>query len=319
MKRGLLIISLDFELMWGVSDKRTIENYGSSILGGKNALYSLLDLMKEYEIRASFAAVGFLFFRNLENLKSHLPFQKPSYILSKFSNYFYLNDGSINENNFSQYYSGIDELKVITDYGQDLECHTFSHYYCLEEGQTTDEFSADLVAFHNSNKISKSKAIVFPRNQYSSEYLEVCKNNGIEVFRGNQNSKIHHAGNHDKQTRTRRALRLLDTFINVTGHHCFIPEVECGLINIKASRFFRAPSENLLLEKFKMKRIKNSMLYAAKNKLVFHLWWHPHNMGENPQLFMRQMRELFDYFQFLNKKYDMKSCSMMDVLNELKQ
>ena len=30
------------------------------------------------------------------------------------------------------------------------------------------------------------------------------------------------------------------------------------------------------------------MLYAAKHKEVFHMWWHPHNMGENTTEFLTE-------------------------------
>ena len=34
-------------------------------------------------------------------------------------------------------------------------------------------------------------------------------------------------------------------------------------------------------KKLKMKRIKAQMTYAAKNDKLFHLWWHPHNFGND--------------------------------------
>ena len=38
MQYGALVISLDFELLWGVRDKRTIADYGPNILGVRKAV-----------------------------------------------------------------------------------------------------------------------------------------------------------------------------------------------------------------------------------------------------------------------------------------
>ena len=57
-KKGLFIISLDFELLWGVRDKRTKETYGQNILGVQEVIPQLLDLFDKYDITATFATVG---------------------------------------------------------------------------------------------------------------------------------------------------------------------------------------------------------------------------------------------------------------------
>ena len=43
---GGFVISLDFELMWGVRDRRGIADYGANILGARRAVPRLLDLYK---------------------------------------------------------------------------------------------------------------------------------------------------------------------------------------------------------------------------------------------------------------------------------
>ena len=50
MNNGSFIISLDFELFWGVRDNHTLENYGENILGAKNALLSILTIFEKYGI-----------------------------------------------------------------------------------------------------------------------------------------------------------------------------------------------------------------------------------------------------------------------------
>lgn len=315
MMQGAFIISLDFEMMWGVLDKRDIENYGANVLEGKRNISKLLALMKKYNIRSSFASVGMLFHKNYEELKKEIPMIKPSYENKAYSNYSYIEKNIITKNNYNKYFSAVDVLSEIKNKGQDIECHTYSHFYCLEEGQTKKEFEADLKIFHKVNKYSNSKAIIFPRNQYSREYLDACYNNGFRVFRGTEKDLFHKTGSQKKEQFWRRSVRFLDSFVNLTGHHCYLPEMECGMINIRASRFFRPPSNFSFLEKFKVNRIKKQMRFAAKHNRIFHLWWHPHNMGSNPSLFLNQLEDIFIYYTYLNEKYNMRSYSLQDYYN----
>jgi len=43
VQHGAFVISLDFELLWGVRDKRTIADYGANIRGVRDAVPALLD------------------------------------------------------------------------------------------------------------------------------------------------------------------------------------------------------------------------------------------------------------------------------------
>ena len=62
MQYGTFVISLDFELLWGVRDQRTIADYGANILGVRQVVPALLDLFAERNIACTWATVGLLFF-----------------------------------------------------------------------------------------------------------------------------------------------------------------------------------------------------------------------------------------------------------------
>ena len=46
-RAGNFVISLDFELMWGVRDHATRESYGRNVLGGRQAIPAMLDLFPQ--------------------------------------------------------------------------------------------------------------------------------------------------------------------------------------------------------------------------------------------------------------------------------
>ena len=62
---SIFTISLDFELYWGVRDKRSVGAYKDHLLGVQRAVPELLGLFEKNGVHATWATVGFLFFKNL--------------------------------------------------------------------------------------------------------------------------------------------------------------------------------------------------------------------------------------------------------------
>ena len=54
---GTLIVSLDFELFWGMLDVCPLEKYQDHVLGGRKAIPGLLALFQKYGIHATWATV----------------------------------------------------------------------------------------------------------------------------------------------------------------------------------------------------------------------------------------------------------------------
>ena len=89
MQYGSFIISLDFELFWGVRDKKSIASYGGNILGAKEAIITMVDLFTKYNVKATIATVGLLFCQTKSEIYKFIPTKKPSYVkknLSPFEN-----------------------------------------------------------------------------------------------------------------------------------------------------------------------------------------------------------------------------------------
>ena len=57
MQYGTFVISLDFELLWGVRDKRTITDYGANIRGVREVVPALLELFAESGIACHWATI----------------------------------------------------------------------------------------------------------------------------------------------------------------------------------------------------------------------------------------------------------------------
>jgi peptidoglycan/xylan/chitin deacetylase (PgdA/CDA1 family) len=315
--KGGFVISIDFELLWGVWDVTTKKKYGAHITGVKEVIPALLTAFKNYDIKATFATVGFLFSGNKEGLKCFIPEKKPNYANPDYN--VYLKEfATIGEDeNDDPYHFGYSLFEMLLQSPHEMATHTFSHYFCLEEGQSAAEFDADIKA---AVKIAKAKnmelcSLVFPRNQINENYLPVLADNGITVYRGNPESWIYKPRKFSAEVPFIRLCRLLDTYFPVSGYNTFSVIKNAGIpVNVPASRFLKPYNKNLAwLEKLKLKRIMNEMTYAAKNKEFYHLWWHPHNFGVNIGENMENLTTLLKHYQLLHSKYGFASVTMKEA------
>ncbi len=67
------------------------------------------------------------------------------------------------------------------------------------------------------------------------------------------------------------------------------------------------------LEKFRLRRIKRGIAYAAEKREIFHLWWHPHNFGVNLQANLDFLREILNTFRQYRESHQLQSLSMLEV------
>ncbi|MCK5831968.1 MAG: polysaccharide deacetylase family protein [Methylococcales bacterium] len=318
MKNGILTVSLDFELYWGLRDKRTISEYEANLKGVEKAIGRMLELFDKYEIHATWATVGFLFTQDIEELKALSPKQKPNYHNHNLSPYDYISDSDALES----YCHFSPELidKIRTHKNQEIGTHTFSHYYCLEKGQTSEQFGSDIEA---AIEIAKKKditikSLVFPRNQWNNEYLSVLVGHGITSYRGNERGWLYKATNESDEKLIRRASRLMDSYFNITGANSYSLK-SIGTekpFNIPSSRFLRPISKRLsLFENLRKQRIIKSLKRAAKNQEVFHLWWHPHNFGVNTDDNIEFLDAILSSFRDMKTQYGMESLNMGEISN----
>lgn len=315
--KGVFVISLDFELLWGVWDVTTKDKYGNHIRGVREVIPKLLDLFAAYDFKATFATVGFLFAKNREDLISYLPETKPAYSENKYNVYLQEFKAIGKDDNDDPYHFGYSLLEMIKKSNHEIATHTFSHFYCLEEGQTAEDFGTDIKsALHVAAKENIDiTSLVFPRNQLNADYLPVLKDNNIKVFRGNPVSWIYKPRKFAAELPFIRVCRLLDTYFPVSGYNTHSIKTNGTLpVNIPASRFLKPYNKRLAwLEKMKLKRIMNEMTHAAKTNELYHLWWHPHNFGININENIQNLIVLLDHYKSLQQQYGFTNLTMKEA------
>ena len=313
---GTLIVSLDFELFWGMLDVCPLEKYQANVLGGRKAIPKLLELFQKHGIHATWAAVGFLFAENYEEVCRYFPADKPGYANEMLNPYPEFAKIGKTEQDAPCFFGPSLLKQIAAAPGQEIGSHTFSHYYCREAGQTPEEFAADLAA---AKAIAKAHgydltSVILPRNQCEPEYTEILRQAGFTAYRDEENDWIY------KKIKTGlpfKVLRTLDMYLPLTGQGGYTPKCENGIWNLTGSRMYRPIKPHLPLEGLKIRRIKRQMLHAAKNGLTFHLWWHPHNVGVHTEEHLKQLEEIFAYYEELKRAYGMRSLNMREAAEEL--
>jgi peptidoglycan/xylan/chitin deacetylase (PgdA/CDA1 family) len=323
-QRGILIISLDFELYWGMLDKKSLADYRENLLGVRKAVPYLLDLFQEFAIHATWATVGFLFCETHDELLNSLPVNKPIYKNSSLSPYTYIYTIGENEEEDPFHYAPSLIRMIASHAGQEIGSHTFSHYYCLADGQDIATFEADLRA---AIKVAKKfnvtfKSIVFPRNQVNGEeYISICKKLGIIAYRGNKPTWIHKK-RIGGDSIVKKMLARLDGYIPISGRDCFsINDDNANKnvpFNIQGSRFLRPYSKSFsFLQPLKLRRVLSDLSYAAKNGHIYHLFWHPENFGVNLEENISFLRKILDHYVHLRNTYRMENLSMGELSDRL--
>jgi len=314
-----LVLSLDFELRWGVRDRHALGGpYDANVLGGRRAVPRMLDMFREFDVAATWATVGFLFAESRAELERFAPICRPAYDDPRLLPYGEaIGDGEADD---PLHYAPSLIRAIRNTPRQEIGTHTYSHFYCGEGGQTAAAFEADLsaaVAIAASRGISL-RSIVLPRNQHNPEYDALLTAAGITAVRGNPRSRAWRFANAAEGTRPwKRAGRLLDSYVNVSGNSA-IPWSDIvgpeGLVNLRASRFLRPYSPRLrALEPLRLRRIRESLRAVGRAGSIYHLWWHPHNFGAHTEENLAFLRRVLECYAECRERYGMQSLTMGEV------
>ncbi|HKG91030.1 MAG TPA: polysaccharide deacetylase family protein [Gemmatimonadaceae bacterium] len=315
---GALVISLDFELHWGVRDLAGPHGpWRARLLGAREAVPAMLDLFEEFDVAATWATVGLLFAASREEMQYHAPRRRPAYRNAALSPYDEPVGGGERDDPLHFAPTLVDAIRRRPR--QEIATHTYSHYYCLEPGQDREAFRADLqsaVAIARRRGI-ELRSIVFPRNQYNPAYDDLLADAGIVCYRGNQRAWMYRASDGRGDTRLARGARLVDTYVRAAGHHavrwCDVPRPS-GLCDVPASFFLRPFSPALAaLDLLRRRRIVRSLEHAAAAGEIVHLWWHPHNFGTHARENLAFLRSILTEFARLRDCRGMRSLTMFEA------
>ena len=306
------VVSLDFELFWGVCDTQTVAGYGPHVMGARAAIPRLLALFRQHRLKATWATVGMIMCRNYAQWRDSRPRELPGYARTGISPY---SMESIVRQHADLFFARHLVEHILATDGQELATHTYSHFYCKETGVTTRQFAADLDHAQGmaADIGAKVRSIVMPRNQIAPDFLSVLPKAGIEVYRGNQAHWLYRNGNDVIGGIAGRAVRFADACLPLSGQRTVEAQRQGALVNLPASAFlYPWSSRRPWLSALRLHRLKREMTDAARTGKVFHLWWHPHNFGLALDDNLMLLEAILGHFHHLSDVYGMQNWCMAD-------
>ncbi|MBY0535085.1 MAG: polysaccharide deacetylase family protein [Chitinophagaceae bacterium] len=322
---GIFTISLDFELHWGVFDKKDRNQRETCYRNTLNLVPRMLEAFAKYDVHVTWATVGSMFVNNESEWNAIKPKVEPEYEIEKYSAYDFARKNGLAEGYRWAHFAPDMVAEILKYPGQELGTHTFSHYYCLEKQRNNDAFNADLMAAARASAPYNTPmlSLVFPRNQFNPEYLRTCTKNGILTVRSNPSDWFWSPVTNKGANLTRKIARTLDAYVKVSSHRTSYPLSSIKItdgepLQLPASRFLRPWRDKYQFANgLRIRRLCAEMKEAAQKNEVYHLWWHPENFGDHPEQNMQSLKVLLEQYQKLKAKYGMQSWTMGEYAQHL--
>ena len=317
-RRGAFVISLDFELYWGLRDvlplDRALRRY---LMAAREAIPRLLEILREREVRATWATVGFLFARDRDELLAHVPTLLPTYADAGLSPYTDIRSLGADEDRDPFHFapSLIDQISSTP--GQEIGSHTFSHFYALAEGQTEAQFAADLQAAAAIGRRFGDvvSSLVLPRNQWNPAYVPAMREAGVRSVRVNRPHWAYAPSARAYDPTPQRIFRLLDSALPLSGRlDTAWPADHQVPSRQTASAFHRVTDARFpLADGLSRHRLMRGVGEAAEHGRTFHIWCHPHNFGAHPRT-LDSLQRLLDDVDVLRRRQGLRSLTMSELL-----
>ena len=322
---GIFTVSLDFELHWGVFDKRDRQQREQCYKNTLAIIPKMLQLFETYDTHVTWATVGSLFAGDKKEWEALKPTVEPQYVNESLSAYKYAGANGL-ENNYRWAHFAPESIQDILQYkGQELGTHTFSHYYCQEQLKGADAFDADLKAAGRAAAKfgSQPVSLVFPRNQFNPKNLATCYTNGIQVVRSNPKTWFWSPIPDEETSIFRKLFRTGDAYIPMSTIRTSYPlstlKKEKDLpLQLPASRLLRSWSPKYqVMNSLALKRVLNELQTAAHKKECYHLWWHPENFGDFPEQNLQNLEIILKKYKYLQNGFGMQSWNMGEYLHHI--
>lgn len=266
---GRFILTLDTELAWGTFDKNGLKKYRKHFKSFRQNTDRLIALLEKYQIKATWAFVGQLL---LESQK------QDDYL-----------------------WRGRDLLKKVGQMApaQEIATHTFSHAILGDKNCSQEKAYWEIKKCLDLAKEENIpiQSLVFPRN--SIGHLDILKELGLKCFRGVQTGFFQNFSGPAKRffSALDQALALSPPVYALAGL-----KKHSGVLEIPASMFLM-PYDGLrkLIPGFSRRhKAGKGLEKAVAENSIFHLWFHPFNLGSSPKM----LEDLEEILKAVRKKID---------------
>jgi hypothetical protein len=305
--RGVFTISLDFELIWGTRDKYGVEKFQQACRIEREVVIDrLLRVFEEFQFPATWCIVGHLM---LDRCTGHEEIIPPRHSWCK--DWFAL-DPCSDEASAPLFYGRslvkkIQECKI----PQEIGSHTFSHVIFGDPGCSEETARSELAACVRaaSDLGITMQSFVFARN--SIGHLHLLREYGFRVYRGAEPQW------YDRMSGVLKRVARLMTVLAASDPPVMLPVEEGnGLWNVPASMLY-FPMHGI--RKFvpmhlRIKRAMKGLDAAAREKKIFHLWFHPTNMSDHMETMFTGLKKILEHARALRDRGKLEFLPMKSLI-----
>lgn len=317
-EKGVFTISLDFELIWGTLDHNGLERFGEICrVEREQVIDRLLALFVEFDISTTWCVVGHLFLDQCEkhNGIKHPEITRPAH--DWVTHDWFEFDPNETENEKS-IFVGRSLVEKIRDcpVPQEIGSHSFSHVIFSDAGCSRETAVSEM---RECKRVAdemgiKMRSFAFPRNEVG--HLDVLKEYGIDCYRG---VEPHWYETGDYPKKVRRLAHLFDV-VTAKTPPVVMPEKDAsGLWNIPGSAIYfpMHGKRRYLPVSVRVRRALKGLNRAAREKRIFHLWFHPTNMAEHMDEMFAGLRQILQHAARLRDKNQLEILTMEEILNRV--
>lgn len=311
--KGIFTLSLDFELIWGTLDSSKWPRFSKLCQFERDhVIDALLDLFRQYDVRATWATVGHLMLDRCDRSDGHAhpTIVPPNHEWCRRP--WFALDPCTNEASAPVFYGRELVRKILAcPVPQEVGCHTFSHVIFGDKGCSRRTAASELAACQDAARGLgiKMKSFVFPRNRIG--HLDLVEQSGFTCYRGNA-AWYEQPGS---GRLTRRAAHLWEIIARKTPPTVVAKKDAHGLWNIPGSMLY-TPSHGVrrwIPVSWRVARACNGLAEAAATGRIFHLWFHPTDVVVRSPAMLEGLRQILECASELRDRGKIEIASMGEI------
>jgi peptidoglycan/xylan/chitin deacetylase (PgdA/CDA1 family) len=298
-QRGAFTISLDFEMIWGTLDLFGPERFRKACEAEREVVVRLLDLFTEYEVPATWCILGHLFLDHCraENGRKHPEIVRPTHSWCRDD--WFAQDPCGTEESAPTFLgrSLVEKIRACP-VPQEIGSHGFSHVIFGDSGcsrATAESEFAACVRLARAMGLDLT-SFAFPRNRVG--HLDILRRFGFDCYRGPE--PIWYELSQRKGILERLA-HLWDVITAATPPVVLPEPTPSGLWNISGSMIYfpmHGFRRYIPVER-RVRRASRGLDAAARQKKIFHLWFHPTNMVDRMDAMFLGLRAIIEHASVL--------------------
>jgi hypothetical protein len=303
---GAFVLSLDCELLWGCHYIGGTSKF-KYLQDQYAACYdNLLALLDKYDVHATFAFVGALGIEREEFERLTLASQGDQY-KGRLQSIF---DKSIHETEL-WYNKNLINKVIHANQKHEIASHSFSHLRFTDSIVTKDvalrEFELSCRILGQYTEEAQIKTFIYPENCIA--HLDVFHDGPFRLYRGCNESWF-------KNLPFKRLFHFIDQILPLAPPSVMLRVDDYGNYFLPGSfMLFRYDGiRRLVPDGIRLMKIKRGIDRAIRMKKIFHLWFHPWNLGSSKRM-TSLLIKILEYVDAQRSANSLQVATMSEVLD----